>query len=166
MDEIYVTETRGQGRFYELNINKGLLLGGTGHSSELYYGNIPDYRGCLEQVTYNSIDVIHMAQDKYAFDPQYVYEVTWDCNSEFTALSEQPMSFLKNTSYASFAPLNGRRDTRISFDVKTRTEVGMLAYSAGHLHRSDFFALELIGGRPRLTVDKVLSDLFQLIKVN
>ena len=151
---MYLTTTTTPGRFYELNINKGLLLGGTGFSPDLYYGNIPDFRGCIEQVSFNSIDILHVAQDKYAFDPQYVHDVTWDCSSEFTASSERPMSFLRNISYAAFAPLNGRRDTRINFDVKTRTEIGLLAYSSGHLRRSDFLALEIINGQLRLTTDK------------
>nr|XP_022911362.1 pikachurin-like isoform X2 [Onthophagus taurus] len=38
------------GRFFELNINSGLFVGGKGNDSDTFFGHYNNFRGCLEQV--------------------------------------------------------------------------------------------------------------------
>jgi hypothetical protein len=50
------------GRFYELNVHFGVFVGGMGDFSEIFLGNQETFRGCIEDVTFNGIDVLEQAR--------------------------------------------------------------------------------------------------------
>ena len=152
IDGLYTTNTNTPGRFFELNINRGVFLGGIGAFSDVFYGNFRTYRGCLRRVQFNSINIIHSA--KQQTDPLNVYGVTWDCTSEFGATSLQPISFTSNNSFAAFPSLQARREGRVSFDIRTRSDNALLLYNAGETHSLDLFSIELINGQLKITVNK------------
>ena len=46
------------GRFYELNIHYGVFVGGMGDFNEIFLGNQKNFRGCLENLFFNGIEVM------------------------------------------------------------------------------------------------------------
>ena len=50
------------GEFYELNVHFGVLVGGMGDFSEIFLGNQETFRGCMEDVLFNGIDVLDQAR--------------------------------------------------------------------------------------------------------
>ena len=50
------------GKYYELNVHFGVFLGGMGDFNEIFLGNQENFRGCLEDVYFNGIDVLGKAQ--------------------------------------------------------------------------------------------------------
>lgn len=166
IDGLYTTSTQTPGRFFELNINYGLFLGGMGSFTDIFIGNLGSYRGCLRQVLFNHLDVFLGAKDH--IDSLNVYGVTWDCSSEFGATSDQAISFLHNTSFMALPTLPARREGRVSFDIRTRSEDALLIYNSGRLHSSDFVAVEMLHGNIKLTVNKGdgVVELMSTDKVN
>ncbi len=152
IDGLYTTNTETPGRFFELNINRGVFLGGIGAFTDVFYGNFITYRGCLRRVQFNSINIIHSAKQQN--DPLDVYGVSWDCSSEFGATSQQPISFTTNSSFAAFASLQARREGRVSFDLRTRSRTALLLYNTGETPSLDLFSIELVHGRLKITVNK------------
>ena len=152
IDDIYTTSSKTPGRFFELNINSGIFLGGVGTFTDIFFGNLGSYRGCLRHVQFNDLDVVHGARQH--FDPLNIYGVTWDCSAEFGATSDQAISYLHNTSFMALPTLPARSEGRISFDIRTRAEDALLIYNSGRLHSSDFFAVEMLRGNIKLTVNK------------
>ncbi|KAK2152839.1 hypothetical protein LSH36_316g03037, partial [Paralvinella palmiformis] len=144
--------TNSPGVFTELNINKGVFLGAVAASSDLFYGILREYRGCLKSVFFNGMDVLDAAQLEQ--DPLHIYEVSWGCSSQFGASSQQPISFLRNTSFVAFKQLESYKHGRFTFDLKTRTEMALLFYGSGRFSNPDFIALELVDGIAHLTVNK------------
>lgn len=49
------------GRFYELNIHYGLFVGGLGDFREIFLGLWDNFRGCLNDLHYNGVDVLTRA---------------------------------------------------------------------------------------------------------
>ncbi|ELU06201.1 hypothetical protein CAPTEDRAFT_209655, partial [Capitella teleta] len=153
IDNIYPEETTTPGAFFELNIDKGLFLGGVGSfNPDVFFGNYKYFRGCLQGVQFNSVDVFHAARQQV--EPMNVYGVEWECSAEFSATSDQPLSFLHNTSFISFPSLQTRQDLRITFDIKTRADRALLVYNSGRSADSDIFALEVVRGSLKLTLNK------------
>ncbi len=152
IDGLYIRSTTTPGKFFELNINHGLFLGGVGAFTDIFFGNLINYRGCLRSIIFNSVDVF--VEAKTQSDQLNIYGVSWDCSPEFGATSQQPISFLHNTSFVAFPHLPTRRAGRIIFDIRTRSEDALLFYNSGHLSSSDFMAVELLGGKIKLTVNK------------
>lgn len=52
------------GRFYELNIHYGLFVGGLGDFREIFLGLWDNFRGCLNDLHYNGVDVLAKAKDR------------------------------------------------------------------------------------------------------
>ena len=50
------------GRFYELNIHYGVFVGGMGDFNEIFLGNQKNFRGCLENLFFNGIEVEHAVE--------------------------------------------------------------------------------------------------------
>ena len=152
IDSLYTTTTTTPGRFFELNINEGIFLGGLGSFEDVFFGNFKDYRGCVRHVLFNSIDIFQGAQQQG--DPMNVYGIEWECSPEFGATSEQPISFLTNTSFLALPAFQARREGIISFDIRSRTKTALLFFNSGNQPGSDFMALELLRGKIQLIVNK------------
>ncbi|GBN14554.1 hypothetical protein AVEN_159053-1, partial [Araneus ventricosus] len=94
IDGIHDTYLNIPGRFFELNVKYGVFIGGVGGFSELFLGNIPNFRGCIDDVLFNGHDILKMAAASSLTDEHNVFSVTWNCSDEFEALSNQPISFV------------------------------------------------------------------------
>ena len=60
------------GNYYELNIHFGVFVGGMGDFNEIFLGNQENFRGCMEDVMFNGIDVMAKAKvsnEKPKFGP-------------------------------------------------------------------------------------------------
>lgn len=153
IDGIYSSEAITPGRFFELNIDRDVFVGGTGtFDGVVFFGNFRSFRGCLRNVSFNGVDVLKTGNDHS--HSLYVYAVTWDCAAEFGATSDQPISFTRSTSYVAFPSLETRQEGRLTFDLRTRSEVALIVYNSGTLVDSDFIAVEIVNGRLKLRVNK------------
>jgi chondroitin sulfate proteoglycan 4 len=154
IDNMYPETTTTPGQFVELNIDKGLYVGGIGSfNPQMFIGHFKDFRGCLQTLVFNSVNVFLAARTLQA-DPMNVYGVEWECSAEFGATSDQPISFLHNTSFASFPSLQTRQNLHLNFDLKTRADRALLVYNSGRSADSDLLALEIVLGCLKLTVNK------------
>ena len=52
------------GQYYELNVHFGVFVGGMGNFTEIFFGNQENFRGCLESVYFNGVDVLSKAKVK------------------------------------------------------------------------------------------------------
>jgi hypothetical protein len=50
------------GRYYELNVHFGVFVGGMGNFNEIFLGNQENFRGCLDSVFFNGVDVMSQAK--------------------------------------------------------------------------------------------------------
>lgn len=54
VDNSHQKRTHLAGDFFELNIHYGLFLGGQGNRTDLFYGHMENFRGCLSEVIINN----------------------------------------------------------------------------------------------------------------
>ena len=94
VDSVHNTYLDIPGRFYELNVKYGVFVGGVGGFSELFLGNVPNFRGCIDDVIFNNHDILKVAATS-SMSETIVYAVTWNCSDEFEAQSQQAISFMK-----------------------------------------------------------------------
>ena len=153
VDRIYSSTTTTPGQFYELNINKGVYLGGVQSFSDVFFGHLKSFRGCMRNVLFQSQNLLYQAQEQE--NPLLRYSVTWDCTTEFGATSDQPITYMHNKSFIAFPPLTTSPSvTLISFNIRTRSENALLLYNSGRLHSSDFLAAEIVSGEIHLSINK------------
>ena len=153
IDDIYKTQAITPGRFFELNVYSlylGAVMGSL--ANNMFFGNFGRYRGCLKELSFNSVDLFDIAEQ--TGDGAEVYRIMWGCSAEFGATGEQPISFLKNDSVIVFPRLGTASPTRVTFDVRTRSRNALLIFNSGRLQSSDFLAVEILGGYAVLTVNK------------
>ena len=143
------------GRFYELNIHFGVFVGGMGDFNEIFLGNQKNFRGCLENVYFNNIDVMTAAEEAMASGKEATLtNIQWECAEEFEASSSEPISYVSPDSFVSFPSWISRTGASLSLTIKTMSEDAVLAYNAGHANSNDFVAVEVRGGKARLLLDQ------------
>ncbi|XP_054715288.1 chondroitin sulfate proteoglycan 4-like [Uloborus diversus] len=154
LDSLHTTYLDIPGRFFELNVKYGVFVGGVGGFSELFLGNIPNLRGCVDDVIFNSHDVLKLAAASVSTEDHNVFAVTWNCSDEFEALSHQPISFMEKGSFLALPLSIARNGGSVSLDVKTQTQTAVLFYNAGVPLKSDFISLEILDGKPVMSVNE------------
>nr|XP_053643918.1 chondroitin sulfate proteoglycan 4-like isoform X2 [Cherax quadricarinatus] len=152
IDNIHTSRITLPGRFHELNIHYGVFLGGMGDFNEVFLGLLDDFRGCMDQVTYNGLEILREAQEDTKTSE--VYGVEWECSSEFDAAPDVAISFIKPGAYVAFQEAYPRTGGSIKMEIKTQSEHAVLLYNTGPPSRSDFIALEIYEGHLRLLLDK------------
>ncbi|TRY66991.1 hypothetical protein TCAL_11761 [Tigriopus californicus] len=161
VDDVHSTKVNLPGRFYELNVHFGVFVGGMGDFSEIFLGNQENFRGCLEEVYFNGVQVLEEAKLKAipnGPNPAIVKNLTWDCSREFDATNEQAISFVQPKAFISFPNWISRSGAMVSFKVKTHSTNAVLFYNTGPSANKDFVALEIWNGLPRLLLDQVTVD--------
>ncbi|KAL8598127.1 hypothetical protein ACOMHN_030413 [Nucella lapillus] len=139
------------GSFQELNIQDGVFLGGLGTYSN-GVRHLRSYRGCMKDVVFNGMDVLTAAKDLKSV--QNAFEISWNCDSEFSAGSDVPVSFLSETSFVAFSRFHVREKGSFACDFKTRAENAVVLFNSGHGdYKDDFLSLEIVSGRPKLSVN-------------
>ncbi|XP_070179454.1 chondroitin sulfate proteoglycan 4-like, partial [Littorina saxatilis] len=140
------------GSFHELNVEDGILLGGLGTYPGAGYTHLKNFRGCMKDVVYNNNDILTAA--KKFMSVKNAFEITWNCDSEFSAGLEVPVSFLSETSFIAFSRFHVREKGSFACDFKTRSENAVVLFTSGHGEsKDDFLSLEIIDGRPKLSVN-------------
>lgn len=140
IDHLPPIEYQLLGNFSELNINLGLHVGGLENFTHSFLGSHNNFRGCIEKVIFNEVDIFERIQTHRGA----VKDVTFECSDEFEATSDAPISFIGDDSYL-MLPRDSKFRTggRISFQVKTLSSMGILFYITA---RDDFFTIELVEG--------------------
>ncbi|KAL3865703.1 hypothetical protein ACJMK2_043065 [Sinanodonta woodiana] len=141
-------------KFYELNIEKGIYLGGIGSNENKFHLMARPFRGCIKRVQYNQYDILALARQVQ--DPSKIVEISWDCDDVFDARPEDPIHLLSETSYVAFPHLHIKTEGNISFEIKTKSVKGMILFNSGFHEKGekDFLAIELLYGQVKLTFEK------------
>lgn len=87
------------GKFFTLNINYGLFIGGQGEFSELFLGHGDWLRGCMSDLVYNGVAPLSLARKR--LDQARALDISWNCAAEFRASSKTEISFVDDGSYMS-----------------------------------------------------------------
>lgn len=157
VDGIHVTHSYIPGSFYELNVQHGVLCGGgmevTPGFNDLFLGNMPYFRGCMDEVSFNDYDVLGTLDDS---EDRATHLVTWDCSDEFdgTLLPNSDMSFMDRSSFLALPQMSARTGATVRFDLKTQTQTAVLVYHSAIPSKADFVAVELVNGVVRMLVNK------------
>ncbi|EFX76390.1 hypothetical protein DAPPUDRAFT_249084, partial [Daphnia pulex] len=177
VDGLHSSKLKLPGRFYELNIHYGLFVGGLGDFREIFLGLWDNFRGCLNDLQYNGVDVLTKVKDRDKTiaggasststavvqqqqqqqtdgNAAAAFAVSWDCSAEFDATSEKDMSFLSADSYVSFGGTGiAKTGSTLRFQLKTQSRDCVLLYSSGPPAKPDFAAVELVEGHLRVSLD-------------
>uniref|UniRef100_T1KNP3 Laminin G domain-containing protein n=1 Tax=Tetranychus urticae TaxID=32264 RepID=T1KNP3_TETUR len=161
IDRIHLKHYTIKGRFFELNINYGLYIGGLGNFTELFLGNMVNFRGCIEQLTFNGVNVFSQSLRSHGV----LKDVTRACSTDFdsipstSATNQETFSFLGDGSYLTLPSdlTDYRVGGNIYFELKTSQPIGsssILFYKTGLEHYiHDFLAIELVNGTIQVTAN-------------
>ena len=131
-------------------------MGGMGDFNEIFLGNQKNFRGCLENVFFNNIEVMAAAEEAAAAGESsaQLHNVAWDCSEEFEAAATEAVSFVSADSFISFPSWIPRSGATLAVSVKTAAADAVLAYNSGHANSNDFVALEIRNKKVRLLLDQ------------
>ncbi|NWH88064.1 CSPG4 protein, partial [Aegithalos caudatus] len=145
------TSAKMPGILYELNIDYGFCIGGTGKLDVPYLvGALPSFRGCIDGVSFNQLDILMPLRPSPGF--KNIHEVSVGCSDEFFAGEEEPISFFSSRSYISFPSWNVDDEGIFEYSLQTSAASGLLLYHAGQ--RGDFIAMEMEDGLIKAYVGK------------
>jgi len=158
IDGLYSTFVDILGPFFELNIEHGIYIGGFDDlsSNSKFLGNLKYFRGCIESLFFNNIDVFDLAMT-LSLDME---DTTFECSSDFDAGFGDAISFIENEAFIKLPrDPTFRKGGKLSFEVKTSSEFALLFYTTGErvtssLIDQDFIAIEIINGRVTFTANE------------
>ena len=144
---------------HDLQIRFGLFLGGQDTNfKSIYLGNLPSFRGCLDQVLFNHKNLL----TDYDSRSNVIYHnVDIDvCDEQFTASSNSSISFVKFDSFMMTNGFNGH-DSKINltkliiqFELKTISQTAILLFSSTTSpYKRQFVSLELINGQLKYVIN-------------
>ncbi|NXM28454.1 CSPG4 protein, partial [Oxyruncus cristatus] len=137
------TSAKMPGILYELNIDYGFYMGGTGKRDVPYFvGALPSFRGCIDDVLFNHRDILMPLRPSPGF--KIIHEVSVGCSDEFFVGEEEPISFFSSRSYISFPSWNVDNEGSFECTLQTSAARGLLLYHSGQM--GDFIAMEMEGG--------------------
>ncbi|NWY72302.1 CSPG4 protein, partial [Erithacus rubecula] len=145
------TSTKMPGILYELNIDYGFYIGGTGKLDVPYLaGALPSFRGCIDGVSFNQLDILMPLRPSPGF--KNIHEVSVGCSDEFFAGEEEPISFFSSRSYISFPSWNVDNEGIFEYTLQTSAARGLLLYHPGQA--GDFIAMEMEDGLIKAYIGK------------
>ncbi|XP_072715172.1 chondroitin sulfate proteoglycan 4-like isoform X4 [Ciconia boyciana] len=145
------TSAKMPGILYELNIDYGFYVGGTSKLDVPYLiGALPSFRGCIDDVSFNQLDVLIPLRPSPGF--KNVHEVSVGCSDEFFAGEDEPISFFSSRSYVSFPSWNVDGAGILEYMLQTSAARGLLLYHPGQA--GDFIAMEMEDGLIKAYVGK------------
>ncbi|NXQ89666.1 CSPG4 protein, partial [Nyctibius grandis] len=148
------TSAKMPGILYELNIDYGFYIGGTSKLDVPYLvGALPSFRGCMEDVSFNQLDILMPLRPSPGF--KNVHEVSVGCSDEFFAGEDEPISFFSSRSYVSFPTWNVDDEGILEYTLQTSAARGLLLYHPGQA--GDFIAMEVEDGLIKAYVGKYKS---------
>ncbi|NWV70637.1 CSPG4 protein, partial [Malurus elegans] len=151
VDKLDRTNVKMPGTLYELNIDYGFYIGGTGKLDVPYLaGALPGFRGCIDDVLFNQLDILMPLRPSPGF--KTIHEVSVGCSDEFFAGEEEPISFFSSRSYISFPSWNVDNEGIFEYTLQTLAARGLLLYHPGQA--GDFIAMEMEDGLIKAYVGK------------
>ncbi|NXC61764.1 CSPG4 protein, partial [Aleadryas rufinucha] len=137
------TSAKMPGILYELNIDYGFYIGGSGKLDvPNLVGALPSFRGCIDDVLFNQLDILMPLRPSSGF--KNIHEVSVGCSDEFFAGEEEPISFFSSRSYISFPSWNVDNEGIFEYTLQTSVAHGLLLYHPGQA--GDFIAMEMEDG--------------------
>ncbi|OXB54350.1 hypothetical protein ASZ78_012339 [Callipepla squamata] len=144
------TATKMPGFLCELNIDHGFYLGGTTELDVPYFvGAQPSFRGCIDDVLFNQLDIL-MPLRSSGF--KKVHEVSVGCSDEFFAGEDEPINFFSSRSFVSFPLWNVDGEGILEYALQTSAARGLLLYHPGQ--EGDFIAMEVEDGLIKAYIGK------------
>ncbi|XP_059159974.1 chondroitin sulfate proteoglycan 4-like [Physella acuta] len=139
------------GSYHDLNIDLGVFLGGTGDLKRDFDHSIKSFRGCMRQVHFNGHNILEEVKSI----PQH--QVAWKCDDVFSMPSSAPFSMNHESAYLAlpFIRIGPEHQPFFACLLKTRSSNALVLFNSGVGATSkDFIAVELVDGKPKLSVDK------------
>ncbi|XP_060091973.1 chondroitin sulfate proteoglycan 4-like [Heteronotia binoei] len=156
VDKHHQARTKMPGVLFELNIQHGLYIGGSGslnvscvHSAQV------NFRGCIEDVIFNKLSILASLRPSPRL--KNVHKVSLSCSDEFFASEDDPISFFSSKSYVSFPSWNIQEEGILECTVQTAVPRGLLLYSSGQV--GDFVAIEIENGLIKAHIGKGKSKI-------
>ncbi|TRY87260.1 hypothetical protein DNTS_012507 [Danionella cerebrum] len=149
VDNLYTTVIPLDDEDEDLNIDKGVFLGGVKDLEVEYLSTaVPSLRGCMSKVMFASHDF-----DILATANTVCYDTKETCSSEFEAGDGDTISFISPDSFISFPtwtkPSTGPRSLEML--MKTTIEDALLLFHPGN--QNDFIAIGMAGGLLKGVID-------------
>lgn len=151
VDKIFIRKVLSQS-IGELNVNFGVFIGGLGDFSDSYLDSVVNYRGCISDVFFNSINVFKRARERTHHASSV--KVSWNCAAEFDAGLQESISFVEDDAYMMLTKQVQSTGETWNLELRTTETLGGLLYNPGIGQQSDFLALEIVDSRLRLLVGK------------
>ncbi|XP_013417687.1 chondroitin sulfate proteoglycan 4-like [Lingula anatina] len=146
VDYIYETTKRIPGRFYELNIDDGVYVGGVRDTGGLYYThNLLGYRGCLKHIHFNTYSILDIVRHSKG-NKKITKDVQSHCSREFNSEPKQAISFTDKTSYVGFFVQSSQNEMTFACNLRTRSKTGIVLFILGRKLKSNFILLVLNNG--------------------
>ncbi|XP_050314134.1 chondroitin sulfate proteoglycan 4 isoform X2 [Anthonomus grandis grandis] len=142
VDKARKIHTKIPGKHFELNIHYGIFVGDhrNKNNTDLFFGHIKTFRGCLSGLKYNDLPVLETARQRES--KAIVEAITWNCAAEFEASLEQPISFVEDDAFLVIPQKTKFKDFSIRMELKTMVSDGLIFYNPGTT-RHDFLMLEI-----------------------
>uniref|UniRef100_A0A8C3T612 Laminin G domain-containing protein n=1 Tax=Chelydra serpentina TaxID=8475 RepID=A0A8C3T612_CHESE len=154
IDKHYKTSTKMPGILYQLNIEHGLYIGGSGTLDVPYLDRaLTNFRGCIDDVLFNQDEILTSLRPYPGF--RNVHEVSMGCSDEFFASEDEPVSFFSSKSYVSFQLWNVHGEGHLECAIQTSAQRGLLLYHSGRA--GDFIAMEIEDGLIKAHIGKSKS---------
>nr|XP_031529350.1 chondroitin sulfate proteoglycan 4-like [Vicugna pacos] len=150
-------ETTGQviSGMHNLHFQHGIYIAGHGGLEVPYLdGELPNFRGCMEDVIFNQREILTSLRSYPGF--KKVYEVSLGCSDEFFAGEDEAINFFSSRSYVTFPEWRVQGDGLLEFALQTGTHQALLLFQSGR--EGDFVALEIVKGLLKAHVGRNKND--------
>uniref|UniRef100_A0A4W2FKU3 Chondroitin sulfate proteoglycan 4-like n=1 Tax=Bos indicus x Bos taurus TaxID=30522 RepID=A0A4W2FKU3_BOBOX len=155
IDKHYEMTGRITGGMHNLHFQHGIYIAGHGGLEVSYLdGQLPNFRGCMEDVVFNQREILSSLRSYPGF--KKVYEVSLGCSDEFFAGEDEAINFFSSRSYVTFPEWKVQRDGLLEFALQTGTQQALLLFQSGR--EGDFVALEIVEGFLKAHVGRDRSD--------
>uniref|UniRef100_A0A8C6CG16 Laminin G domain-containing protein n=1 Tax=Moschus moschiferus TaxID=68415 RepID=A0A8C6CG16_MOSMO len=143
------------GGMHNLHFQHGIYIAGRGGLDVSYLdGQLPNFRGCVEDVVFNQREILSSLRSYPGF--KKVYEVSLGCSDGFFAGEDEAINFFSSRSYVTFPEWKVQGDGLLEFALQTGTQQALLLFQSGR--EGDFVALEIVKGLLKAHVGRNRSD--------
>ena len=143
IDKHYEMTGQITGGRHSLHFQHGIYIAGHGGLDVPYLdGELPNFRGCMEDVVFNQREILTSLRSYPGF--KKVYEVSLGCSDEFFAGEDEAINFFSSRSYVAFPEWKMPGHGLLEFALQTETQQALLLFQSGQ--EGDFIALEIAKG--------------------
>lgn len=132
-----------------MNIHYGLFVGSHGNFTDIFFGHLENFRGCLADLVYNDIHVLEQA--RHRLTQAIVHGVTWNCAPELNTYPDQPLSFISDDAFMTLT-YPQTRSLRWQLELKTLLDHSIVLYNPGLPSKQDLFALKVWKGKLKIVL--------------